>query len=545
MKNQKLQYLIVGKSTNFAQLLKDLAEQDEIIQLTHVVSNKKHIEKAFKVISGINIIFVSDDAHPPLNFIADLIRQYTPNTAVVIITQKTASTPLKPLFRGVGFAKLNVKNIEDIIAVDLLNIIQASKSNQHFKRCKNLLATAEQRNTWLIDSSSEAVAYISTNAHAYANTTYLALFGIDSLHSLHKVRPTDLIESDEAGVFQAFLKFQSKHHKLSHTLLLTMKSLKQSSFRVNLHAIPSVYKGKKCWQLWVHKIDQSTTENDRINNLRKETFQLTTANEITGRKNPFDELNKDLINKKEKADVKLILKGIVKRQEARLSAHKLVSLASQYNKKDPYHAHYILSLKVPIAQMKGVDDLLFSSPENNSDGRRRIFWDKVKVARLIQLLSKKSGLNNNYFITLSSESIVDQDFTRWILERLKSLGIKSRDLTIMIPSELDLKELKLILGFVKSLKDQQCKIALSDFTVKSNVVKVIRHIKPDFIRLSLNWVKEIESDESRQRALSQLLRQFEVKGISVIAPCSFSAEMRKMFVFSGVSFCQERTTKSA
>ena len=86
---------------------------------------------------------------------------------------------------------------------------------------------------------------------------------------------------------------------------------------------------------------------------------------------------------------------------------------------------------------------------------------------------------------------------------------------------------------------------LKGIVSQSNILKIIRYIKPDFIRLSLDWVKDIESNESRTKALSNLLRQLEMKNIQVIAPCTFSAEMKKMFIFSGVSFCQERTTKSA
>ncbi len=545
MKKQKLQCLIVGESTNFTQLLEGLASLGISIQLTYVANDNNHIEAALKAKNNLSIIFVSDDAKPLLKFISDLTRQYTPSTIVVIVTKKTASIPFKRLFKGVDFAKLNVKSSDAVRALHLQNIVKVAERNQLFKQCKRLLVTAEQRNMWLLDSSAEAIAYISTDSHAYANTAYLALFGIDSLQILKKVRPADLIVKDESGIFGAFLKYQAKHHMLSHTLLLSMKGLKQSAFRASVHAIPSVYKGKKCWQLWVHKINRTVTESDRRKDLRKERFQLPSVKVASSRENPFDDLNKEIINKKKKADIELIMKGIIKRQEVGLSAQKLVSLASQLNKVDIYPAHYMLTLKVPVAQKKGVDDLLFSSPKNNENGKRKIFWDKVKVARLIQLLSRKKGQKNNYFITLESASIANSNFTRWMLQSLKTLGVRSKNLTIMIPSELQVEDLKTTLEFVRALKKLKCNIALNDFTVKSNVIKIIRFLKPEFIRLSLDWVKEIESDERRKNALSILLRQLEVKSIQVIAPCDFSAEMKKMFIFSGVSFCQERTTKSA
>jgi PAS domain-containing protein len=543
MRNQKLHCLLVGKSTNFIQLVKALTALDTRVHLRNVGRTKKQIEAVLKSANGPRVVFVSEEAHPPLALLADLIRQYRSNAIVVIVTQKTASIPIKRLYNGVEFTKLNIKDNNDLTFLHLRNIIRATKNNQQFRQCKKLLAIAEQRNIWLLDSSSEAIAYISTDAHYYANTAYLALFGIDSSQILHELKPKDLIVNDEARIFCAFLQYQTKHHMLSHTLLLSMKSLKHNTFRASMHAIPSVYKGKKCWQVWVHQTNRTAIKNDKITSLRKEG--LKSPQKLAEEKNPFDDLHKELSDKKKKADIDLIQKGIIKRKDANLFALKLVSLKSHANKQDAYHSHYILTLHVPVGQRKGVDSLLFRSLDRNETKKRQLFWDKVKVARLIQLLSRKNRLYDNYIIALSDASIANPDFIQWMLKSLKYIGIRSRNLTVMIPSELETKEVKTTLEFVRRLKKQGCKIALNDFTVKSNILKIIRYIKPDFIRLSLDWVKGIESDESQKNALSNLLRQLEVKNIQVIAPCTFSAEMRKMFVFSGVSFCQERTTKTA
>jgi EAL domain-containing protein (putative c-di-GMP-specific phosphodiesterase class I) len=73
---------------------------------------------------------------------------------------------------------------------------------------------------------------------------------------------------------------------------------------------------------------------------------------------------------------------------------------------------------------------------------------------------------------------------------------------------------------------------------------MLKHIKPDYVRLSLHWVKQIEGNTKREIALASLIRQLEAKGIKVIAPCGFSMEMRKLFALSGASFCQERIIKN-
>ncbi|HIO97139.1 MAG TPA: EAL domain-containing protein, partial [Leucothrix sp.] len=146
---------------------------------------------------------------------------------------------------------------------------------------------------------------------------------------------------------------------------------------------------------------------------------------------------------------------------------------------------------------------------------------------------------------LSHASICNPVFTQWMLRSLKHLGKKSKNLTVMIPSQLDSKERKCTVEFVQNIKLRKCQVALNEFTPSSNGLKMLGRLRPSFVRLSLEWVRELESNEKSEIALGGLIRQLEARKIQVIAPCSFSAEMRKIFVFSGASFCQERSTNTA
>jgi len=544
MRNQKLQCLLIGKSSIFTNLVKALGVLETKIQLRQAVHTKQQVAVALKSMKGASIVFVSDEAPFPFPLLSNLISQFNRNAIVVIITLKTTSTSPQKLFNSTHFAKLNVKKNNSQTQLLLRNLIQVAEDKEQFRECKSLLGVAEKRCQWLVDSSSEAIAFISKDLHLYANTTYLALFGFESVQALRAESIKDLILKDEVEIFDDFLKYQIEHQQLSHTLLLSMKDSKGIGFRANVHAIPSVFKGQKCWQLWVHKLNTVVTESERKEELRKESFMLSNSQEKS-QGNPFEGLNKELSEKKKKADSDLILKGIIKRKEVSISALKLVALNKIESENDPFHSHYILSLNVPVAQRKAVDDLLFRSTEINWSHKRQIFWDKVKVARLIQVLSKKIKSDDNYLITLSHASICNPVFTQWMLRSLKHLGKKSKNLTVMIPSQLDSKERKCTVEFVQNIKLRKCQVALNEFTPSSNGLKMLGRLRPSFVRLSLEWVRELESNEKSEIALGGLIRQLEARKIQVIAPCSFSAEMRKIFVFSGASFCQERSTNTA
>jgi EAL domain-containing protein (putative c-di-GMP-specific phosphodiesterase class I) len=114
-----------------------------------------------------------------------------------------------------------------------------------------------------------------------------------------------------------------------------------------------------------------------------------------------------------------------------------------------------------------------------------------------------------------------------------------------MPSEINQSQVQPFMKLVEGLRSSNCQIALDNFSVSKQSLRLLKHAKPDCVRLSLPWVKGIEGNAKRELALGSFIRQLESKNIKVIAPCSFSADMRRLFALSGVSFCQERTRKTA
>jgi EAL domain-containing protein (putative c-di-GMP-specific phosphodiesterase class I) len=309
------------------------------------------------------------------------------------------------------------------------------------------------------------------------------------------------------------------------------------SFRANVQVIPSVFKGNKCLQLWVHplnKFELNKMENDSQSPAKKRIEELI----------PFESPNTDKILVSKKVTSSSILRGIIKRKEATISAQKLVEMKINEGRRNKKLLSHILSLKVPIAQRVGIDDLLFSSSVMHQKEKRLIFWDKVKLTRLLQILMKKKQLDVNLYVRISEASVVDKPFAEWFLPGLKRIGNKASHLTFLMPPQISESQVQPFMKLVDGLRSTNCQIALDNFSVSKQSLTLLKHAKPDCVRLSLPWVREIEGNAKRELALGSLVRQLESKNIKVIAPCGFSADMRKLFALSGVSFCQERTLKT-
>jgi len=313
-----------------------------------------------------------------------------------------------------------------------------------------------------------------------------------------------------------------------------LKKRNGKTFRANIHIIPSVYRGSPCLQLWVSPLNKyEFNQENKEEKTPKSSLQDKLLIEDT---NAIEILNKNVVTETS------ILHSIIKRKEATIIAQKLVGMKVRKGKSTD--EHHILSLKVPAAQRIGIENLLFSEGGIGLKEKRQIFWDKVKITRLLQTLIKKKNLKTNLLVRLNEATTTDKMFFKWFKPGLSKIGVNTSKLIFLLSSQVDKKELQALLKFARELRLFNSKIGLDDFSATSEALLLLKHLKPSYVRLSLPWVKKIEGNESREIALASFIRQLESRNIQVIAPCGLSKDMRRLFTLSGVSFCQERTLKT-
>ena len=534
-----LQCLLIGERLNsYKNLAKILAIQESNIYAKYVDANKTAIKRALKKQRTATLIFISDEVTFSLESLSDLVWQYSSDAIIVILTEKTATTSLKKPFNNTQISKLhldpkaldNSQNHSRLYLEYLIQIIQLKKE---FRRCKHFLSVAEQRCQWLVDSSHEAVAFISRDLHLYANREYLGLFDIDSIHALPSISVRELMVDNERSLFDGFVKKQLKKHEIKHSLVISLKKRNGKTFRANIHLIPSVYRGSPCLQLWVHPLDG----DERNQKNKEERAQKTSLQDqlLIKDENVIEVLSKNVVTEAS------ILHSIIKRKEATIIAQKLVGMIVSKKALDIY----IVSLKVPEAQRVGIENLLFSEGGIRLKEKRQIFWDKVKITRLLQTLIKQRNLKTKLLVRLNKATTMDRVFLKWFKPGLSKIGVNTSKLIFLLPSQIDKKDIQPLLKFARELHLFNSKVGLDDFSATSEALTLLKHLKPSYVRLSLPWVKKIEGNESREIALASFIRQLESRNIQVIAPCGLSKDMRWLFTLSGVSFCQERTLKTA
>ena len=179
MLKDDLKCVLIGRNINiYSDLARLVRSIDATSRFKLVDVSKSVIKSTLKKIHGPCLIFISDEVSFSLELLSDLIWQHHADAIVVIVSRRAQTVPIKELYNNTQFSRIRLNKDNSETSSVLLLLIKSVRKESEFRRCKSLLGVSEKRCQWLVDSSREAVAFISRDMHRYANVAYLNLFGV-------------------------------------------------------------------------------------------------------------------------------------------------------------------------------------------------------------------------------------------------------------------------------------------------------------------------------------------------------------------------------
>ncbi len=161
----------------------------------------------------------------------------------------------------------------------LLNqMIEFLRSHQQAGLALKQLEEIEDRYTLLLDSSSEAIAYLHEGLHVYANKSYLEQFGFESFHDLEGLSMLDLLSPDKDGPnLKKVLKALARNEIPDEAMALQAHRQNGETFSASVSFSPARYNGESCAQMLVR---EEITQADPA--LEAELKKLRTQDLLTG-----------------------------------------------------------------------------------------------------------------------------------------------------------------------------------------------------------------------------------------------------------------------
>ena len=119
--------------------------------------------------------------------------------------------------------------------------------------------------------------------------------------------------------------------------------------------------------------------------------------------------------------------------------------------------------------------------------------DRLVVRKLLNQLSDFKGDNDRsvYEINLSSASINDQQFIRFLEQELSNYSISPEQICFSISEKIATANLEQVIQLVTALQSMRCSFALDKFGRQNNNYDYLQQIPADYLKIDGNLVKNI------------------------------------------------------
>ncbi len=156
-----------------------------------------------------------------------------------------------------GVAELYVHGVRGIalrsqpkqLVLVLQREFEALQTRRQLRRLETSLRESERRCDALLDSSTDAIAYVHEGMHERANQAYLDTFGYDSFDDLLGLPVLDMIDAANADEFKSLLRGHARQEKMPTQLTLRARRADGSSFDATVEFAPATFEGEPCLQI--------------------------------------------------------------------------------------------------------------------------------------------------------------------------------------------------------------------------------------------------------------------------------------------------------
>ena len=598
MKQKELHCLVIrGHVGRYPALVQALSKFSNNIKIDLIDNDAVTVKEAL-LNKKLGLVFLFQESGLAVDALADILKKNGSESILVSLDDDKPQSALsvKAGYTGVQVCNLHYRPSGSIVHLALKFLIQYAFLKTEFRNCKSLLRVSEQRCHWLVDSSSEAVAYVANDLHLYANNTYINLLS-DSLNSLKITAVSALILGDEREVFFDFVRQYENRSAKASALIVTLHPLIGKDFRASIRLIPTIFSGTRCYQLWIRKLgsgrlpirakeetlgqDESSVVKINVVDHKTEspwedTSMSISNNQDTGSENARrvtieEKIVESPVIVKQESTGEIVKNRLIDQVKRTRSANRSVviktepSINSSLKKKPSIYnkllKQVLLSSDVSL-ELSKLDrfhpveglvrqymvDLNVSEHEYNSVSSvldkkfHATFWDQAMILLLFQRLKQAGSKDMRLLVPLTEAALQDDLFKHWLSKSLSRFKNDVSSCVFLLPLSVNLfaqdtglKQLQ------QKLKQHHCRIGIDNFEINQQTKEILQSLTPEFVRFSKKWVLANIKNNKQALKLASTIKILEKNKVKVIAPHKSGEKMMQLFDMSGASFCQKQT----
>lgn len=223
------------------------------------------------------VIHVHEGSEPLLDPVARAARGHEPPIALIALVGPEGAHAQAAARTGVhGLARIDdPRGIARIVGERVAALRRDRAQAEALAQASDI----QERYNLLLESSSEAIAYLHQGLHIYANPSYLDLFGYPDFESLEGESILDLLSSADGGTdLKELLKSLARGELPDDRLELEAHRANGETFNASVEFAPARYEGEACTQILIRK----RLEAGNSAELQQEIEKLRSHDILTG-----------------------------------------------------------------------------------------------------------------------------------------------------------------------------------------------------------------------------------------------------------------------
>ena len=166
--------------------------------------------------------------------------------------------------------------------------------------------------------------------------------------------------------------------------------------------------------------------------------------------------------------------------------------------------------------------------------------DRWVVSRCLKFLAaySLSPIKVSYAINLSAQSLGNEDFLDFVVEKVKITKVDPSTLCFEISENSALADTKNVIQFIASLKEIGCQFSLDDFGSGLSSFGCLKDIPLDYLKIDGRLVKNMAADSIDRAMVEAIHRIGHEMGLKTIAEWTENAATMRMLETIGVDYVQ-------
>lgn len=122
-----------------------------------------------------------------------------------------------------------------------------------------------------------------------------------------------------------------------------------------------------------------------------------------------------------------------------------------------------------------------------------------------------------FSVNLSGQSLDEEGFLKYVLQEIKSAGVRPQMICFEITETVAINNLNLATDFVTKLKQLGCSFALDDFGTGTSSFEYLNNLAFDYLKIDGSFIRDIMHDDVQKSMVESINQVGHLKGVETIA----------------------------